>query len=339
MFADRLTARVVMACFCVTVLEGFDIQALGVAAPAIAPVFGLTPLKMGWLFSISNIGILVGAVGGGRAGDIWGRRRILTLAVLTFALGTLGVALADGYAAFFLARLLSGVGFGAALPNISALAVEVSAPQQRARTAAGMFCGMPLGGALVALLSQALPIGSSWRVLFLVGGVLPLLLVYVLHRVLPETRGKAVATAPAMPVREALFGGNRMATTLLLWVTFLPTLLSLYLLLNWLPMLMVQKGFSKALAPMAVLVFNSPSVIGTLIIGSLVDRYGARRIIVPSFLLLAVTLTLLSMASGFSTVLLLLGVAGFLLLSANYALYGIAAQQYPLAGQIGRAHV
>ena len=34
MFADRLTARVVMACFCVTVLEGFDIQALGVAAPA-----------------------------------------------------------------------------------------------------------------------------------------------------------------------------------------------------------------------------------------------------------------------------------------------------------------
>jgi AAHS family 3-hydroxyphenylpropionic acid transporter len=192
---------------------------------------------------------------------------------------------------------------------------------------------MPLGGALVALLSQVLPAGSSWRILFLVGGLLPLALAFVLHRVLPETRGGASAQVSAMPVREALFGGQRTSPTLLLWVTFLPTLLSLYLLLNWLPMLMVQKGFSKAVAPLAVLVFNSPSVVGTLIIGTLVDRFGARRIIVPSFLLLAITLYVLSSASGFATVLLLLGITGFLLLSANYALYGIAAQQYPLAGR------
>ena len=96
---------------------------------------------------------------------------------------------------------------------------------------------------------------------------------------------------------------------------------------------MVEKGFSKTVAPVAVLVFNSPSVIGTLIIGTLVDRFGARRVLVPSFLLLAASLALLSSASGFSTVLLLLGLTGFLLLSANYALYGIAAQQYPLAGR------
>ena len=54
-------AVTVALCFLVAVLEGFDIQAIGVAAPRLAPQFGLSPGQMGWVFAVSNIGLVIGA--------------------------------------------------------------------------------------------------------------------------------------------------------------------------------------------------------------------------------------------------------------------------------------
>jgi AAHS family 3-hydroxyphenylpropionic acid transporter len=325
--------RVVALCFIVAVLEGFDIQALGIAAPSIVPAFSLSSLQIGWLFAISNLGIVTGALTGGRAGDVWGRRAVLTLSVVTFAVGTVAVGLSQGYAAFFIARLLSGLGFGAALPNMMALAVEVSPPERRARSASAIFCGMPLGGGSVALLSQLLPPGSGWRALFLVGGVLPLVLASIMHRFLPETRGGVGHRADTLPVGEALFSDGRVSRTLLLWTIFLPTLLILYLLLNWLPILVTEKGFPKAIAPQASLVFNYASVVGALVMGALVDRVGPRLIVVPAYAVLASALSLLSVVNSFLSVLVCVSIIGFTLMGANYALYGVAASQYPKAGR------
>ena len=329
-----LSQRVIALCFAIAVLEGFDIQALGVAAPAIAPAFSLSPAQVGWLFAISNIGIVLGAFSGGRAADVWGRRLILMISVLTFSVGTLGVGVSQGYAAFFLARFLSGVGFGAALPNMMAMVVEVSEPTHRSRAAASVFCGMPLGGGSVALLTQVLPPSSGWRALFLIGGLLPLGLTWAVHRGLPETRhGRHGQHCDTLPVRAALFGDGRWGRTLLLWLTFLPTLLSLYLLLNWLPILVTQKGFAKAVAPQASLVFNYASVVGSVLVGALVDRFGTRWVIAPCYAALAAALFGLAGTSEFSAILVLVGLVGFTLMGANYALFGVAAAQYPLAGR------
>ncbi len=77
------------------------------------------------------------------------------------------------------------------------------------------------------------------------------------------------------PLR-ALFGDGRSAPTLLLWVIFFPTLLILYLILYWLPTLVVDKGLDRAIAPQAALAFNFASVAGALILGWIVDRFGPR---------------------------------------------------------------
>ena len=68
-------------CFLVAVLEGFDIQAMGVAAPRLAPQFGLDASQMGWVFSISNIGLVIGASFGGWLADRTGRKPVLMGAV------------------------------------------------------------------------------------------------------------------------------------------------------------------------------------------------------------------------------------------------------------------
>ena len=71
------------------------------------------------------------------------------------------------------ARFLAGLGFGAALPNMMAIAAELSSPARRAPTASLVFCGLPIGGGTVALLTQVFPPDFDWRMWFIVGGVLP----------------------------------------------------------------------------------------------------------------------------------------------------------------------
>src|SRR5437868_14609258 len=78
----------VALCFAIAVLEGFDIQAIGVAAPRLAPEFNLAPAQLGWVFSISNIGMVLGAAVGGWLADRIGRKPVLIAAVALFGVFT-----------------------------------------------------------------------------------------------------------------------------------------------------------------------------------------------------------------------------------------------------------
>ena len=322
-------AVTVALCFLVAVVEGFDIQALGVAAPRLRPEFLLTPGQLSLIFAASNVGLVLGATVGGRLADRIGRKPVFMAAVLTFGLFTLLTTIAQGAVSLFVLRFCAGLGFGAALPNLMAVAAEVSAPEKRASTAAIMFCGMPVGGGLSALLTQLFPPDFDWRVLFVIGGVFPLLLAPAIHYLMPETLPKGIEARPPKNFWLALFGEGRAPATLLLWLTFLPTLLILYLILNWLPSLVVANGLDPAVAPQASLAFNWASVAGALLFGKLVDRMDARGPLTFAYVGLIASLLALSNSYGIASTVALSGAAGFFLLGANYALYGVAAMYYP----------
>jgi AAHS family 3-hydroxyphenylpropionic acid transporter len=191
---------------------------------------------------------------------------------------------------------------------------------------------MPLGGGSSALLTLLLPGGFDWRILFKVGGTLPLLLIPALYFLLQETvvrSGRSSAVPGRMAPLEALFGGGRAVPTLLLWTVFLPTLFILYLFLNWLPTLVVAKGLDRAVASQASLLFNFGSVLGALVLGWMVDRLGHRWPLSLAFAgLIAVVLVLAGSADA-TMLVVLSGAAGFFLLGANYAMYGVAPAYYP----------
>jgi AAHS family 3-hydroxyphenylpropionic acid transporter len=146
---------------------------------------------------------------------------------------------------------------------------------------------------------------------------------------LPETLKPAVHTGERrVSTWEALFGGGRATATLLLWATFLPTLIILYLILNWLPTLVAALGIDAAVAPQASLAFNFASIAGALLLGRLVDRFDARWPLTLAYIGLVISLVLLSRSTALPAILFLSGASGFFLLGANYALYGVVPRFY-----------
>ncbi len=371
-------ALTIALCFGVMVIEGFDIQAMGVAAPALGPELKLSREVLGQALSASNIGLVIGAIAGGWLADVVGRKPVLIGAVVIFGLFTLMTMQASSFEMLFAARLLTGLGFGGALPNVMAVAADVSRDGKRGSTAAMMFCGMPVGGSSVALISW-LGHGADWRLLFMIGGVIPLVLAPAMFFLMKETqkplqeKASLAASLPwlvAFPFglafwfaldqlghmpgagsvggvvapwlggvlgllaaylivhRGPLFGDKRALASILLWFTFFPTLLILYLVLNWLPTLVEAKGF-KADASLASVLFNVFSVVGALCFGPLVDRFGLRWPLTLGFLALIGVLIALGQATGYMAIMALSGALGFFLLGCNYALYGAAAAYYP----------
>ena len=116
----------IAACFLVATVEGYDIQILSIAAPRFAPELGFDSADLGWIFGAVSFGVLIGSTFGGRAGDVFGHRVVLACALAIFGSFTLLTPFCKSFESFLVVRLLTGVGFGIALPNLIALAANVA---------------------------------------------------------------------------------------------------------------------------------------------------------------------------------------------------------------------
>lgn len=321
---------IVAICFGIAALEGYDIQAFGVAAPHMAPDLGLGPAQLGWAGSAAMIGLVIGALFGGWAADRYGRRPVLLGSVALFGVFSLATAAAISFETLTLARLATGLGFGGAMPNLIAIATEISPPRRRALTTTSMFCGLPVGGALVALAAQVGESGGvDWRMLFMIGGALPLLLVPVVYFLLPETRPDHADSGPPTQLLTGLFADGRAVATILIWTVFALDLLVTYLLLNWLPLLVVAKGFTAAQGAAAAFALNMMAVVGALALGWAADRIGYRWLLMAVFAGLAVALYGLAAADGMPMILAASAAAGFTVIGGLYVLYALTPIYYP----------
>lgn len=342
--AARPAAVTVALCFAAALLEGLDIQAAGVAAPKLVPAFGLTPAQAGRLFSASVVGLLLGAAYGGRLADRVGRKRVLVGSLVVFGACSLATALAWTPGLLVAGRFLTGVGLGGAMPNLIALSAEAGPPRLRTTLVTVMFSGVPLGGAVASAIGAWGGGALDWRAVFYVGGVGPLLVAPLLAAALPESapfraaqagadgRGARAGGQPGVSAWDALFGGPRAATTLLLWPCFFCTLLVLYLLMNWLPLLLVGKGFGRADALRVSVLFNVGGALGAVALGLLMDRAGrgARRLVMlATYAGAAASLVALArvgadlgqaLGAGFA--------AGLFVIGAQLVLYGMAPGYY-----------
>ncbi len=319
-------------------LEGADIVSMGLAAPSVSKAFGFSPAEVSYILTATIVGLMIGAAFGGRIGDRIGRKRVLIAAFVVLAVFSLLTAHAGDLNQFILVRLLCGLGLGGAFPNLIALAAEVS-PEGRKATGVGlMFCGQPTGGTLLALYVASQAAGFDWRTIFYLGGVLPLLLTAVLMFALPESvafrdakagvaHGGGGAKPPA--IRQALFGEGRGPVTLLLWASYGFTQVVVYLLNNWLPTLMVAKGFTVRQAGMISAFENAGAVAGCVLLAMIADRGRLRSVLAVTYGAIVASLYGLGAVEGFGPVAVMGVVVGFFAIGGQLVLYTLAPAYYP----------
>ncbi|MGF6932180.1 AAHS family 3-hydroxyphenylpropionic acid transporter [Paraburkholderia sp. UCT70] len=330
------TALTLALCFLVAVLEGIDLQSTGVAAPRMAHEFGLSVSQLGLAFSAGMLGLLPGAMIGGRLADRIGRKRVLMISMAIFGIFSIATAQVWSFESLLIARVLTGIGLGGAMPNLIALSSEAVDPRHRNTAVSVMYCGMPLGGALAALIAVLSAGATAWRHIFYVGGAGPLIIIPLLMALLPESREFAAesrefttADKPLLSTREVLFGEGRAAATIGIWISFFCTLIVLYFLLNWLPSLTVGRGMSRSQAGIAQIFFNVGSVIGVLGIGLLMDRFRQGLSVTAIYACIVGALVALSQVASIETLSVAVLFAGMGIVGAQSMLYSLSAASYP----------
>ncbi|MEO6338523.1 MAG: MFS transporter, partial [Caulobacteraceae bacterium] len=335
--ADRRVGVTLALCFMTALMEGMDLQSMGVAAPLMAPEFGLDKQQLGVILSASPFGLLLGAILGGRLADVFGRKAMLVATMTIFGIFTLITALVEGVEVLTVVRFLTGVGLGGALPNLLALASEAVGGDGKVGKVVISFAGMPIGGALISLIAAVAATQHEWRIIFYVGGIAPLALAAVMMLALPESRGfqEAKAAAAAGTVTKidsfkALFGDGRTFATLCLWVCCLCLNLVSYLLLNWLPSLNISKGFTPTQASTLQTAFNFTSCFGAIALGRLMDARPGKLVLGGCLVGLALSfVALAATGSDFLLTALILTFTGAFLYGGIYIVYGLIPGFYP----------
>jgi AAHS family 4-hydroxybenzoate transporter-like MFS transporter len=352
--------RLLLICAAVLFLDGFDTQAIGFAAPALAKEWGLTKGALGPVFSAGLFGLMIGALLFGPLADRIGRKKIIIFSTLAFGIGALVTALVNDVNTLLAIRFLTGLGLGGAMPNAVAMTSEFSPRRRRSTMVMIMFCGFSVGAALGGLLAAALIPQFGWRSVFVVGGAAPLLLVPVLVWWLPESvrflalSGRApariaellglvnpkAAFTPAtqfvvhepalagLPVLH-LFRDGRTLVTLLLWVVFFMSLLVLYFLSNWLPTVLNDLGASVSSAAVIGSMLQVGGVVGTFALGSIIDRFSFRALTLVYFVAVFAVGAIGQLGHSVILVTTAIFVAGFCIVGGQIAANALAAGFYP----------
>jgi sugar porter (SP) family MFS transporter len=185
-------------------LFGYDWVVIGGAKPFYELYFHLAlPALQGWAMSCALIGCLIGSVSSGGLSNHFGRKRLLTLAALVFALSSLGTGLAPQFIYFVMWRMLGGYAIGLASGISPMYIAEISPAHLRGRLVSlnqlAIVFGILFAQVVNWLIARPVPPGATaqqillswngqwgWRWMFAIT-VIPSLLFLVATFLVPES--------------------------------------------------------------------------------------------------------------------------------------------------------
>ncbi|MBM7345598.1 MFS transporter [Pantoea coffeiphila] len=348
--------------FLILAIDGFDTAAMGYIAPTLSSDWGIKRQDLGPVLSAALLGLSIGALIAGPASDRLGRKKVLVFSCLFFGLASLGTAYAQTLNTLTLWRFLTGLGLGAAMPNAITLVSEFAPKRCRSMAINTMYCGFPLGAAGGGAISSWLIPNYGWHSVLLAGAIAPLALTVLLVLFLPESvkflvhRGKDIVQIRRIAQRfiagslaqvthfyldeerttgkkgsvAQLFSQPWLAGTLMLWMTYFMGLVIYYVLLSWMPTLMLGMGYPLAESAWLTSLFTFGGTAGILLAGWMMDRWEAHKVVMTGF---ALTM-LFALALGFeNNHIVLFGglifLMGITMNGAQSGLQTLAATFYP----------
>lgn len=352
---------VVAICVAINFIDGIDVLAMALTAPAIAREWALGPAHLGELLSASLLGMTVGALVVSPLADLAGRRTMILWCLVFMSAGMLLSSTAGSPAALAISRVIAGIGVGGMTSCTGTLVVEYASARRRELSLGWVTIGYPVGAVVSGAVAAYLIGAFGWRSVFLVGAVASLVLLPIAFRLLPESIELLMArrprgalqkinaildrlsltrlaqlpetAAPATKRASSLLDivrGDLLGRTVTVCCVYFLYMLSFYFILNWATQLTTELGFSDRSGISMSVLTNLAGVAGGLSMGALAARFGVMRATVGVVTVMALAIA----AFGVSPAsLILLGIAsafiGFAMYAAAVGIYSIVAAVYP----------
>ncbi|MEX0557371.1 MFS transporter [Raoultella terrigena] len=357
---SRYQKLVVFLGFCVIALDGFDIAIMGFIAPTLKQEWGVTNHELGFVISAALIGLALGAIFSGPLADWLGRKKIIVNSVFFFGFWTIATAFSQNIDQMIFFRFMTGLGLGAAMPNMGTLVSEYAPERRRSFIITIIFCGFTFGAAAGGFSASWLIPRFGWHSLMALGGVLPILFAPVLIWKLPESvRFLVIKGAPAARVRTILrrlypgqiaddaeftlpeqpVSGSAMRIvlsrryrfgSLMLWLVYFMGLFLVYLLGSWLPTLVKEVGMTVSQAAIMTAIYQAGGTLGSLFAGWLMDRINPHRALAVIFAVGGLfTMAMGYAAASFTLLCLLAFISGACLNGGNTGMNALSARFYP----------
>lgn len=358
-------------CFLIVLIDGFDTAAIGFIAPSLISEWGIEKAHLGPVLSAALFGIAFGALSAGPLADRFGRKSVLTVAVILMGIASIVSAVAGSLTELSVWRFITGLGLGAAMPNAVTLMNEYCPDNKRSFITNAMFCGFPVGSALGGFFAAWMIPHFGWRSLLILGGAVPLVLAVLMLVLLPESvRFMVVKGYPAERIRRALsritgkvveatqfvltedtstaasaqaqqkqglklvLSGRFLLGTVMLWTTYFMGLVIVYGLVNWMPVLFKDAGIAPSQAAIIAALFQLGGF-GAIFFGLLMDRGNANLVIATGYLLTSVAVMMIGqvLGSGVPVLVAAVFIAGLLMNTSQSSMQALAAEYYPTAGR------
>lgn len=212
--------RTFWACFGGWALDALDVQMFSLVIPAIIAEWGISKGEAGL---VAGVTLVASALGGwicGAAADRFGRVRTLQITVMWFSLFTLLSAFAQNFPQFIVLKALQGFGFGGEWAAGAVLMAETIRNEHRGKAMGAVQSAWAIGwGAAVLLYAGVFSFMTpemGWRVMFGVGILPALLIIYVRRNVKePEAPPKAKGAAAERTPLFSIFAPDVLRMTLI----------------------------------------------------------------------------------------------------------------------------
>ncbi|GAA4046151.1 aromatic acid/H+ symport family MFS transporter [Arthrobacter methylotrophus] len=355
---NRFHLMIAAVGFLLIMCDGYDVAVFGTITPPLMAAWKLTPVAAGAIGSSGLVGMLFGAIGFGALADRLGRKRVVLVTVLLYSVFTALCGFAQEPTFFTVCRVIAGLGLGGIMPNVIALLADFSPKRLTATITTIVLCGFAVGGLLAPLLGILVIPTAGWQVSLWVAAI-PLLFLPWMYKALPESisvlmkRGNREEIAKLLeridpsqtidrdiefttespskaklPLTD-LFNNNRAMSTLMFWLAFFAHLLMAYGILNWLPKLMIESGFSLASSLAFLVIWQLGGIIGTIVAGRMADRLGAKKIVIALYITGTIVIAGVGVSTNALLSYVLVGIAGATITGVQNLVQVYIAEYYP----------
>jgi len=174
------------------ILDGLEVTLAGSLAPAIGGTLHLDPRQVGLTGSAYILGAVLGALLFGRLTDTFGRRQLFTITVAVYLTATIASGFSWDFWSFAFFRFLTGAGIGGEYGAVNSAIQELIPARWRGYTDLAVngsfWLGAALGavGSLVVLDPAVIDQDLGWRLAFVIGGSIALIVIWI-RRYIPES--------------------------------------------------------------------------------------------------------------------------------------------------------